>query len=143
MTVASILAEKGGNVLTARPETLLAEIVDTLAERKIGAIVITGADGAVCGIVSERDIVREIANKGAVVLDQPVSSCMTRKVVACTENDTIAQVMNTMTQHRFRHLPVIAGGRLVGIVSIGDVVKRKIEQAERDAEELRNYIATS
>lgn len=142
MTVASILAEKGGNVLTARAETLLADIVDTLAEKRIGAIVIITADGAVCGIVSERDIVREIANKGAAVLDQPASSCMTRKVVACGENDTIAQVMNTMTKHRFRHLPVIAGGRLIGIVSIGDVVKRKIEQAERDAEELRNYIAT-
>ena len=143
MTVASILADKGRDVLTARAETLLSDIVDTLANKKIGAIVVTRADGSVSGIVSERDIVREIARNGTTILDQPASACMTRKVVSCSESDTVNAVMGLMTKHRFRHLPVITNGRLTGIVSIGDVVKRKIEQAERDAEELRNYIATS
>lgn len=142
MTVASILAEKGRDVVTAGPDTLLSEIVDMLAAKRIGAIVVTEAGGKVCGIVSERDVVREIASRGAAVLDQPVSVCMTRKVLSCRESDTINQVMNVMTHHRFRHLPVVADGKLSGIVSIGDVVKRRMEQIERDAEEMRNYIAT-
>jgi len=143
MTVASILAAKGTDVLTARPDTLLSGIVDTLAEKRIGAIVVTDAKGAIAGIVSERDVVREIARQGAAVLDQPVSSIMTRKVISCRENDTINHVMNIMTRHRFRHMPVQRDGRLAGIISIGDVVKRRIEVIERDAEELRNYIAST
>lgn len=142
MTVASILAEKGRNVLTARPDTLVSDIVDTLAANKVGAMVLTDDRGAVAGIVSERDIVREIANRGAAVLDQPASACMTSKVVSCSEANTVDQVMNVMTVNRFRHLPVVEDGRLVGIISIGDVVKRKIEQVEQDAEQMRNYIAT-
>ncbi|MFZ1814245.1 MAG: CBS domain-containing protein [Rhizobiaceae bacterium] len=142
MTVASILASKGRDVLTASPDDSISDIIDTLAEKKIGAIVITQKDGAVCGIVSERDIVRVISGRGAGVLDQPVSSCMTRKVLSCSESDTIDTVMEIMTSNSFRHLPVTTSGKLAGIISIGDVVKRKIEQAERDAEELRNYIAT-
>jgi CBS domain-containing protein len=114
-----------------------------LAARGIGAIVITEDNGGVCGIISERDVVRELAENGVEMLDQPVSVCMTRKVLSCGENDTINQVMTIMTEHRFRHLPVITGGRLAGIISIGDVVKRRMEQIERDAEELRNYIATA
>ncbi|GIL00311.1 MAG: inosine-5-monophosphate dehydrogenase [Alphaproteobacteria bacterium] len=143
MTVASILAAKGRNVLTAGPDTPLSAIIDSLARHKVGAIVVTNAAGAVVGIVSERDIVREIAGRGAGVLDEPVANCMTRKVVSCAESDTVNDVMNVMTVNRFRHLPVVSNGRLAGIVSIGDVVKRKIEQVERDAEEMRNYIATA
>ncbi|MEZ5791691.1 MAG: CBS domain-containing protein [Nitratireductor sp.] len=141
MTVALILADKGREVFTMRPETSVSDVVDILASKKIGAVVITDASDVVCGIVSERDIVREISLRGASVLDQPVTQCMTRKVVSCSEEDTIDAVMGIMTRNRFRHLPVTANGRLAGIVSIGDVVKRKIEQAVRDAEELRNYIA--
>ncbi|MCG6858582.1 MAG: CBS domain-containing protein [Salaquimonas sp.] len=143
MTVASILSGKGRDVVTAGTNTPLSTIVGTLAARGIGAIVITEDNGGVCGIISERDVVRELAENGVEMLDQPVSVCMTRKVLSCGENDTINQVMTIMTEHRFRHLPVITGGRLAGIISIGDVVKRRMEQIERDAEELRNYIATA
>ena len=106
-------------------------------------MVVVEGDGTVCGIISERDIVREVADHGVSVLDEPVSACMTRKVVSCGENDTIHHVMTVMTRHRFRHMPVVASGRLAGIISIGDVVKRRMDQMERDAEELRNYIATA
>ena len=143
MTVASILSEKGREVVTTSPDTRLAQIVETLAARGIGAMVVVEGDGTVCGIISERDIVREVADHGVSVLDEPVSACMTRKVVSCGENDTIHHVMTVMTRHRFRHMPVVASGRLAGIISIGDVVKRRMDQMERDAEELRNYIATA
>ena len=141
MTVASMLSEKGRAVFTIQPQTPLNKVIDELASRKIGAIVVTEADGSVCGIISERDVVREIASGGASILDQPVNTCMTKKVISAKESDTVDQVMGIMTENRFRHLPVITDGHLVGIISIGDVVKRKIEQAERDAEEMRNYIS--
>lgn len=143
MTVASILANKGREVFTTGPETLLSEVVNHLAAKKIGAIVVVENDNRVCGIISERDIVRELAASGRSVLDHPISACMTHKVISCEETDTIETVMGIMTARRFRHLPVVTGGKLAGIISIGDVVKRKIEQAERDAEEMRNYIATA
>jgi CBS domain-containing protein len=143
MTVASILAEKGRAVFTTSPETLLSQAIDQLAGKRVGAIVVIDKNGKVSGIVSERDIVRELSRKGIAVLDQPVSSCMTHKVLTCSESDTVDTVMTVMTTNRFRHLPVVSGGKLCGIISIGDVVKRKIEQAERDAEHLRNYIAMS
>lgn len=143
MTVGLILAEKGREVLSIPPDASMSDAVDLLAGKRIGAVVVTDARGKLVGIVSERDIVREISVHGAAVLDRPVSSCMTRSVVTCQETDTIDQVMAAMTAHRFRHMPVVNAGRLVGLVSIGDVVKSKIRQAEHDAEELRNYIALS
>lgn len=141
MIVATILAEKGRAVFTLPPDTSMREAIDQLAEKRVGAVLVTEGDDKVRGILSERDVVREIAVSGASVLDRPIASCMTRTVVACSETDTVDQVMGMMTEQRFRHMPVIKDGRLCGIVSIGDVVKRKIEQAERDAQELRNYIA--
>jgi CBS domain-containing protein len=143
MTVASILAQKGRDVATAGPSDTLARVADQLAARRIGAMVIVDKGGKVCGIVSERDVVREVARSGAAALDLPARQCMTADVVSCSESDTIDQVMSVMTQRRFRHLPVVSKGKLAGIVSIGDVVKRKIEQAERDAASLRDYIATA
>jgi CBS domain-containing protein len=143
MTVASILAHKGRDVTTAPGSTTLADVADLLATHKIGAIVVTRDDGTVVGILSERDVVRQIAKHGAGALDHAAESCMTRKVISCSESDTIDRVMGLMTSGRFRHIPVMEKDRLVGLVSIGDVVKRKIEQAERDAEELRGYIATA
>lgn len=142
MTVALILAEKGRSVFTTSPTTLLSAVIDQLAAKRIGAIVITEKNGKVCGIVSERDVVRELSKKGASALNQPVSSCMTHKVLTCSESDMVDEVMAIMTANRFRHLPVVKADKLAGIISIGDVVKRKIHQAERDADELRNYIAT-
>jgi CBS domain-containing protein len=141
MSVSEILSGKGGNVITVSPETSLVDVTKTLAKHKIGALVAKDGD-AVCGIVSERDIVRHIANDEADALLHTVADCMTKAVISCTRTDTIDTVMEKMTAGRFRHLPVIEEGKLLGIISIGDVVKRKIELAERDAEELKRYIAS-
>ena len=141
MSISEILSGKGGNVITVTPETSLVEVTKTLARHKIGALVAKNGN-AVCGIVSERDIVRHIANDGADALQHTVSDCMTKNVISCTRADSIDTVMEKMTAGRFRHLPVIEDGELLGIISIGDVVKRKIELAERDAEELKRYIAS-
>ncbi len=141
MTVAAILADKGKEVISAKPSVTLQEISKTLADNRIGAIVIIDAGGKVCGIASERDVVRQIAGSGPAALDAPVSSCMTSKVISCSLHHSIDEVMGVMTNNRFRHLPVIEDGKLQGIVSIGDVVKKKIEKAEREAEDLKLYIA--
>lgn len=142
MTVAAILNEKGRDVVTATGDSTLAEICALLVERRIGATVIVDAHNHVEGIISERDIVRTLAREGAGALSQPVRSVMTRDVVTCSESDTVAQLMEKMTAGRFRHLPAIRDGRLVGLVSIGDVVKARIAEAELEAQAMREYIAT-
>ena len=141
MAVSEILAQKGRDVYTANSGDTIEEIAKILAERKIGAAVVLDDSGKVCGIASERDIVREVAKHGGKALTQPISSCMTQNVVSCSEDELIDSLMDKMTKGRFRHLPVIEKGKLTGIISIGDVVKRKIEVAERDAEEMKRYIA--
>ena len=123
MTVKAILSHKGHDVATIEPAATLAAAAQLLAERRIGALVVTGADRRIVGILSERDIVRALAQQGARVLDTPVSEVMTRKVVTCIENETLQDLMERMTAGKFRHLPVVEQGRLVGIISIGDVVK--------------------
>jgi CBS domain-containing protein len=142
MTVSSILGQKGRRVITGRAEQSLAEICELLAQHKIGAVVLTDADMRIEGIVSERDIVRAIAQEGAGVLSTPASGQMSRNVVTADEADTVDAVMGRMSQGRFRHMPVVREGRLIGVVSIGDIVKRKIEHAEREAAEIRAYIHT-
>jgi len=142
MNVAAILKLKGREVFTASPDTPLLEIAELLGQHKIGCIVIAEDDGKVAGIVSERDIVREIARAGGSVLDEPVEVCMTKAVVSCRESDTMDQLMGEMTAHRFRHMPVMDRGRLVGLVSIGDVVRMRIAEAEMEAAAMREYIAT-
>ena len=142
MTVAGLLEAKGRAVVTTSARVSLAEAVDTLARHRIGALVVVDDAGRIAGIVSERDIVRALARAGAGALDEQVDAVMTRKVMTCVESETINDVMGRMTRGRFRHLPVAAGGRLTGIVSIGDVVKARIEEVEREAEEMRTYIAT-
>ncbi len=143
MTVKSILERKGYDVFSAPPETTLCDAVGMLAQHKIGAIVVCDENKAIKGILSERDVVRQIAAQGADALWKPISESMTIKVKVCTEKHTINQVMEIMTQGRFRHLPVEKDGRLYGLVSIGDVVKRRIEEVERESEEIRSYIATA
>lgn len=143
MTVAVILANKGRDVVTTTASASIAETVDMLARHKIGALVVIDGAGRIAGIVSERDVVRVLAANGAEVMASPVGSIMTRTVVTCAEDETINEVMSRMTRGRFRHLPVAQEGRLAGIVSIGDVVKARIEQVEREAEEMRAYIATA
>jgi CBS domain-containing protein len=143
MTVKAILSRKGNDVLTIEPNATLAAAVKLLAERRIGAIVITGADRQVIGILSERDIVRALAAEGPAALDQQVGQVMTRKVMTCDEAETIASVAERMTKGKFRHLPVVERGRLAGIVSIGDVVKYRLEEMEKESSALREYILTA
>jgi len=143
MTVASILAAKGRDVLTTTPTRSVADAVAVLARRRIGALVVVDEGDRIVGIVSERDIVRLIATRDLDALEQPVSAIMTKSVMTCSEGETIDSVMARMTRGRFRHLPVVGEGRLRGIVSIGDVVKARIEQVEHEADEMRSYIATA
>lgn len=143
MTVAAILAEKGHDIITAREGESISDICRTLADHRIGAIIVSGPDGSIAGILSERDIVKACAQHGAAALQSKVADLMTRAVVTVTPDDAIATVMERMTAGRFRHMPVLRDGRLVGVISIGDVVKHRIAQAERDAEDMRSYIATA
>jgi CBS domain-containing protein len=143
MTVAAILASKGRRVLTTTGAARVEDAAVTLSKHNIGALVVTAGAQDIVGIVSERDIVRALAAGGAAVLDGPVAAIMTRDVTTCSEGETINEVMAKMTGGRFRHLPVVSEGRLTGIVSIGDVVKARIEEVERDASDLRTYIATA
>lgn len=143
MTVRSVLNEKGYDVVTLEPGATLAEAARLLATRRIGAVVVTRGDRTILGILSERDIVRAVGEKGAPALDLFVESAMTAKVSTCRETHTINEVMELMTRGRFRHLPVEKDGQLAGIISIGDVVKRRIEDVEREAEQIREYIATA
>jgi CBS domain-containing protein len=143
MTVARILADKGRDVLTTQPHRTVKEVAAQLASRGVGAVVVSDATHAVLGIVSERDIVRAIGAGPSSVLEEPVSRYMTAKVTTVNENASIDRVMELMTAGRFRHLPVVEDGRLIGIVSIGDVVKRHVNAIESEQRALRDYIATA
>jgi CBS domain-containing protein len=142
MNVAAILKSKGKGVITTTPNTSLLDVAKLLERNGIGCIVVEGEDGNVAGIVSERDIVRAVGQSGAKVLKDPVSTYMTRTVVTAREADTIDRLMSEMTTHHFRHMPVVERGRLIGLVSIGDVVKMRIAEAEMEAAAMRQYIAT-
>ncbi|MEM1289442.1 MAG: CBS domain-containing protein [Pseudomonadota bacterium] len=143
MQVSALLAEKGHEVATASPGTLMIEIMELLAERNIGAIVVTSDNNSVVGIVSERDIVRSLARNGGSVLDQAVSEFMTKSVVSCEACESTHDLMEKMTAGRFRHLPVVKNGKLDGIISIGDVVAARISEVQREADALRDYISSN
>jgi CBS domain-containing protein len=143
MTVKAILSRKGGDVVTADPTATLGEVVRVLAARRIGAVVVTGADRRIVGILSERDVVRVLGDKGPSALEQPIAEVMTRKVTTCSMGDTVAELMERMTEGKFRHVPVIDEGRLAGIVSIGDVVKWRVHEIEDESNALRDYIRTA
>ncbi|MGD1036161.1 MAG: CBS domain-containing protein [Roseiarcus sp.] len=143
MSVARILSEKGRDVLTTQPHRTLKEVAALLAARGVGAVVVSDAAMSVLGIVSERDIVRAIGNGGARALEEPASRHMTAKVTTVSESASIDHVMEIMTNERFRHLPVVEHGRLVGIVSIGDVVKRHVDAIDSERRALREYIASA
>ncbi len=142
MLVDTILQSKGVVVHTLPETDTLGDAVSTLNTHNIGAVVITDAGGAIVGILSERDIVRRLGKDPAGALALPIAAAMTRGVVTCARDTAIAEVMERMTRFRIRHMPVAEGGALIGIVSIGDVVKHKIEEAEHEAEVLREYIAS-
>jgi CBS domain-containing protein len=141
MTVAWILRDKGRKVVSVLPRTSLNEAITLLAQNKIGALVIADEQNRVLGILSERDVVRLLASKGACVLDEAISEHMTRPVVTCGEHHSIDWLMGEMTANRFRHIPVTKQGKLAGIVSIGDVVKFKLALAESEAEQMRRYVS--
>ena len=143
MTVKAILAVKGSGVVTIEPTVNVGAAARLLAERRIGALVVTGPDRRVVGIISERDIVRAFAERGQAVNDAPLTEVMTRKVITCAPSDTISALMERMTTGKFRHLPVIEQGRLAGLISIGDVVKRRLHEMESEQAALRDYIQTA
>jgi len=143
MTVQRILADKGREVFTIQPYRTMKEAIDILAAKGVGAAVVADAQSTVLGILSERDVVRVLAQHGAEALAEPVSRFMTPKVTTVTLEDTIDHVMQTMTEGRFRHLPVVEGGKLVGIISIGDVVKRHVTALDSERQALREYITTA
>jgi CBS domain-containing protein len=143
MNVATILKHKGRAVTTAPPTLTLVEAAGRLAQHRIGALVVVDARGDLVGIISERDIVRVLSEVGPACLDRPVAETMTRQVVTCQETDTLDELMAMMTARRFRHLPVVTDGDLVGIISIGDVVKHHVAEIEMEATAMREYIAHS
>ena len=143
MTVSIILARKGREVVTIELGATLGETVQLLAEKRIGAALILGADHRIAGIISERDVVRALAADGAAALNLPVSRAMTRKVETCNEGEAVSSIMERMTTGKFRHMPVVDQGRLVGIVSIGDIVKHRVHEMEHESRAMRDYIMTA
>ncbi|HRX40797.1 MAG: CBS domain-containing protein [Parvularculaceae bacterium] len=142
MKVELILRTKGSDVFSVMETETVAEAVELLTSKNIGAVIVRNEAGGIAGILSERDIVRRLKAEGAGALSARVGVCMTRNPHTCTPDHTIDDLMSMMTERRIRHIPVVAGGRLIGLVSIGDVVKRKIEMSEQEAAALKEYIAS-
>ena len=140
MRITDVINHKGSAVVTARPDDDVAHLVGLLTDNNIGAVVVAGADGGVAGIVGERDVVRALARFGAEVLGQPISAIMTPEVHTCAMDDDLADIAATMTELRIRHLPVLVDGHLAAIVSIGDLVKNRIDQLQAEQEHLVNYL---
>lgn len=143
MIVKSILATKGSDVVSIEPTATLETAVHKLAKHRIGALLVLGPDNRVVGILSERDVVRVMAERGAGVLSEPLSQVMTRKVVTCGQTDTVASLMELMTTGKFRHIPVVEQERVLGVVSIGDIVKYRLREIEEESTALRDYIQTA
>ena len=141
MNVEQLLSGKGREVISVQPHRTLAEAVRVLSERRIGAVVVMGADGALVGILSERDIIRALGELGPSALESAVSRSMTSKVVTCRPQTSVDELMEIMTTGRFRHVPVVENGRVTGLVSIGDVVKHRVAAIEAESQAMRNYIA--
>lgn len=140
MYVSALLENKGANVITAAPNTTIDKAVALLAENKIGVLVISADGKSVDGILSERDIVRALAEQGNDIGNTDAATLMSRDVVSCAPGDTIESLMGLMTERRIRHLPVLENGKLAGIVSIGDIVKHRLAEIESEADALRQYV---
>ncbi len=141
MTIAHILHGKPHRLISVAPEQTLQQAAEVLARERIGALLVLKPNGDMAGIISERDIVRAVGTTGAEVLARPVAELMTKDVTCCSPDDTADEAMALMTERRFRHLPVRQGGKIVAMISIGDVVKQKVEDAEAESQSLREYIA--
>ncbi len=142
MKVINILQSKGAEVFAVSEADTVGNAVALLNDKNIGAVVVKDKAGAVSGILSERDIVRRLKSHGPALMTAPVGDCMTARPHTCRPDDSVDDLMTMMTQKRVRHLPVVHDGKLLGLVSIGDVVKRKIEDIEREAAELKHYISS-
>jgi CBS domain-containing protein len=143
MNVETILRNKGNWVATIRPDATIADAVNMLHRERIGAIVVSEDGNSVDGILSERDVVNALADSGAALLARRVDDIMTRNVITCEPGDTVGGLMAEMTNRRIRHFPVVADGRLCGIVSIGDLVKNRLDEVEFEAQSLRSFIASA
>ncbi|GLY42470.1 signal transduction protein [Amycolatopsis sp. NBRC 101858] len=141
MRIADLLRKKGSAVATVTPETTVTALLAGLAENNVGAMVVVSPEGSIAGIVSERDVVRRLNDHGPGLLDGPVSEIMTKLVASCGPEDSLDQLSVLMTERRIRHVPVLVDGRLAGIISIGDVVKNRMEQLEQSQEQLEAYIS--
>jgi CBS domain-containing protein len=140
MTVKAILAAKGTDVIAIEPNATVSDAAKLMAERRIGAVLVLGTELRIVGIISERDIVRALGERGAAVLDEPLNRVMTRKVATCNQSETIRVIMERMTAGRFRHIPVVERGKLKGVVSIGDAVKYRLGELEQESTALQEYI---
>jgi len=141
MRIQELLKGKGPDVVTVTSDATIGQLVQTLADHRIGAVVVVD-DGAITGIISERDVVRALPRGDTGLLDAPVSSLMTSDVVTCTPDDEVSALAASMTEHRFRHLPVVRDGELVGIVSIGDIVKFRLDELQQERDQLESYITS-
>ncbi|MGI9435254.1 MAG: CBS domain-containing protein [Geminicoccaceae bacterium] len=141
MFVRQILASKGGDIVTINPSALISDVVALMGKERIGAVVVLDPDAHIAGIVSERDVTRGLAEHGAGLLTMQAHTIMTEDVVSCRPDDGIDKLMRKMTTGRFRHLPVVEKGSMIGIVSIGDIVKHRLEELESEASMLQDYIA--
>ena len=141
--VSDVLKQKGSRVVTVAPGQTIASLVEVLTQNRIGAAPVTNDAGGLIGIISERDVVRGIVEHGGGVLTRVVEQLMTREVKTCAPDDAIIELMAIMTNQRIRHLPVVEGGALCGLVSIGDVVKQRLAEAQRELDELHRYISSS
>ncbi len=140
MLIAQILAGKGSDVISTQPDATISAVASLLKRERIGAVVVTDAEGQLCGIISERDLARGLADHGARLLEMKVAELMTAEVVTCAPDDGLETLMQTMTERRFRHLPVVKDGELIGIISIGDVVKHRLQELEAETHQLQGYI---
>ena len=141
MRIREVLRSKGSAVFTISPEAAIAELLDVLAQHNVGALVVSADGTTVAGIVSERDVVRHLQDRGAEILGDAVSSIMTSTVTTCGEQDTVEDLMREMTNRRIRHIPVLRDGALIGVISIGDMVKSRIGELEYERSNLIGYIA--
>ncbi|ALG72487.1 inosine-5-monophosphate dehydrogenase [Azospirillum thiophilum] len=141
MHVAAVLKRKGNRIVAAAPADTVAAVTRLLTEHRIGAVLVLADDGQPVGILSERDVVRAIARDGAAALDRPAAELMTRELITAAPTDTVADMMAVMTERRIRHVPIVEAGRVIGVISIGDVVKARIDDAELEVESLRGYVA--
>lgn len=141
MRINDVLRSKGAAAYTIGPDATVTQLLATLAEHNVGALVVSPDGSTVVGIVSERDVVRRVHDRGTAVLDEPVSTIMTSSVTTCTGDETVEDLMRLMTDHRIRHVPVVRDGALAGVISIGDVVKNRIGELEHERSNLIGYIA--